>query len=109
MSLGARIEAIMAIDPGAPAIEYDGAWQNWGELAAAMRALAALLDGVAAAPGGRVGVLMRNHVAIVPAILEILRSGRCLVVLNPMLPAERLAADVETSGLAALVGVEQDL
>lgn len=104
MSLPDRIDAILAIDPAAPAIEFEGAWRSWGQLAAAMAALAAALG-----DHPRVGVLMRNHVAVVPAILEAIRNERCLVVLNPMLPQDRLNADIAQTGVGVLIGVAEDL
>lgn len=104
MSLADRIDAILALDPGAPAIEFEGKWRTWGELAEAMDALEGVLG-----EHGRVGILMRNHVAVVPAILEAILNERCIVVLNPMLPADRLAADVAQTGVGALIGVAEDL
>ncbi|MDB5575574.1 MAG: hypothetical protein JWR80_750 [Bradyrhizobium sp.] len=105
--LGQRIAAILALDPAASAIEFEGAWWRWGEVARSMAAIADALPD--AARGMRIGVLMRNHVAVVPAILEVLRGGHCLVVLNPMLPPDRLAADIAASGVPVVIGVAQDL
>lgn len=104
MALADRIDATLALDPGAPAIEFEGAWRSWGDLAAAMRDVAEALTGL-----DRVGILMRNHAAVVPAILEVLRSARCLVVLNPMLPVDRLAADIRDTGVPAVIGIAADL
>ncbi|HTU13094.1 MAG TPA: class I adenylate-forming enzyme family protein [Allosphingosinicella sp.] len=104
MRLADRIASILALDPAAPAIEYEGAWRSWGQLREAMASLEAALG-----DHRRVGILMRNHVAIVPAILEAIGHGRCLVVLNPMLPADRLAADLAQTGVGALIGVAEDL
>jgi long-chain acyl-CoA synthetase len=104
MALADRIDAILALDPGAPAIEYEGSWRTWGEVAQAMNALAAVLG-----ERDRVGILMRNHVALVPAILEAVRHQRCLVVLNPMLPTDRLAADLDRTGVGTIIGVAEDL
>ena len=104
MSLAGRIDAMLALDPGAPAIEFEGLWWTWGGLTAARDALAAALGA-----HDRVGILMRNHAAVVPAILEAIRHERCLVVLNPMLPADKLAADLEQTGVRAVIGVAEDL
>ena len=32
--LSERIGAVLAIDPSAPAVEFDGRWSTWGDLAA---------------------------------------------------------------------------
>ncbi|MFG3293926.1 class I adenylate-forming enzyme family protein [Streptomyces sp. NPDC048179] len=79
----------------AQAIEYDGEWWTWGQVRATAGAVTALLDEAGLPPGGRVGVVLENrpeHVAVVAAVIA---SGRCLVMLSPLQPAERLAADVE--------------
>jgi acyl-CoA synthetase (AMP-forming)/AMP-acid ligase II len=106
VTLTDRIETVLAIDPAAPAIEFEGNWCSWGDLAAAMRALRAAVEETGA---NRIGVLMRNHIAIVPAFLEVLRAHHSLVVFNPMLPRERLAADIGASGVPVLVGIAADL
>jgi acyl-CoA synthetase (AMP-forming)/AMP-acid ligase II len=56
-----------------------------------------------------VGVLLRNHVAIVPAALALLGNDHCLVTLNPMLPEEKVSADVVDTGVPAIIGLAGDL
>lgn len=109
MSLGSRIDEILALDPSAPAVEFEGRWRSWGELAAAKAAIeSALADSKLEGPV-RVGVMLRNHVDLVPAVLALLSHERCLVVLNPMLPAERVAADVVQTEVPAVIGLAEDL
>ena len=88
--LGERIDAVLAIDPAAPALEFGGRWRTWGELEATSRSVAAALP----AAGARVGVLLRNRPAHVAFLLGVLRGGGCVVAIDP----QRGAA------LAGLVG-----
>ena len=53
--LSARIAEIVAIDPAAPALEFEGRWYTWGELGSTVDAVAAL--------GRRPGTRGRHHPA----------------------------------------------
>ncbi|MDO7842065.1 class I adenylate-forming enzyme family protein [Sphingomonas immobilis] len=109
-SIGQQLDAVMAIDPAAPTfIGPDERWRTWGDFAAAIAATRAILDDVAPEPGARVGILLRNRAAQVTAMLSVIGSGRCMVVLNPALPAARLLEDVGTLELAAIIGEGGDL
>src|SRR3546814_13967866 len=57
----------------------------------------------------RVGVMLRNRPGHVAAIVAVLSTDRCLVTLNPILPDDRLFADVESLGLPALIADTTDL
>ena len=106
--LADRIAAILAIDPAAPAVEFERRWTSWGEIAAARAAVDAELERAGLGADSRVGLMMRNHAAMVPAIHAAIGT-RCLVTLNPMLNADKLAADVAATGVAAVIGVARDL
>ena len=58
-----RIAEVLAIDPAAPAVEFEGAWRTWGELATTVEQAAALV----VHPGAEVGILLRNRPASVRA------------------------------------------
>ncbi|MFE6821015.1 class I adenylate-forming enzyme family protein [Streptomyces sp. NPDC057690] len=88
----ARLLAEAAAD--AEAIEYDGGWWTWGQVQRTARTLGEALDAMGAQAGARVGVVLENrpeHIAVVAAVIA---SGRCLVMLSPLQPAVRLAADI---------------
>ncbi len=109
MSIDRQLAAILAIDPGAPVLDHGGRWWSYGELADAMAAIRSTLDMVAPGSGARIGVVTRNRPGPLAAILALLVSGRCFVVLNPMLPADRQLNDVNGLRLAAVIGEEGDL
>ncbi|MGI4798630.1 MAG: AMP-binding protein, partial [Janthinobacterium lividum] len=106
---GARLQALMAVDPAAPAIEHAGRWHNWGTLAAAIAAIDTALLSAGIAGDGRVGLLLRNRPPQLAAMLALFTSGRTLVVLNPVLAREALLADLAGLRLAAVIGEPSDL
>lgn len=103
--LADRLRTILALDPRADAIEYDGAWWTWARVAEIARGVAAQVP----EPGAPIGVLLRNTPQHVAALLGILLADGCIVTINPSLGVERVQADLASLELAALVGTEADL
>jgi acyl-CoA synthetase (AMP-forming)/AMP-acid ligase II len=103
--LGERIDAVLAIDPAAPALEFGGRWRTWGELDATSRSVAAQVP----AAGARVGVLLRNRPAHVAFLLGVLRGGGCVVAIDPQRGAERVRREIASLDLAAIAGDPDDL
>lgn len=101
--LSQRIADVLALQPDAPAIEYEGRWLSWGQLdeaAAKFRSFAG---------GGQVGILLRNKPAHVAALLGVLLSGATVVTINPLRGDDRTNADIEQLGLPVIVGEPGDL
>ena len=103
-----RIETILSLDPTAPAIEFDGKWTNWGEIGRAYRALDEILDANGLGADSRIGLMLRNHAAVVPAVLAVI-GERCVVTLNPMFQSSKLADDVRATQVPAVAGIPADL
>ena len=59
-SIAARIRAVLEIDAAAPAIEFDGHWYTWGDVARAADDVDAALDALGTGAGTPVGVLLAN-------------------------------------------------
>ncbi|MFG3025368.1 class I adenylate-forming enzyme family protein [Streptomyces sp. NPDC048254] len=96
-----RLLAEAAAD--AEAIEHDGEWWTWGQVQETARQVGEALDAAGLPDGARVGVVLENrpeHVAVVAAVIA---SGRCLVMLSPLQPAARLAADIAGCELPVVV------
>jgi acyl-CoA synthetase (AMP-forming)/AMP-acid ligase II len=104
-----RLAAVLAIDPAAPALESDGAWSTWGQLAAAADAVDVVLRERGLAAGSPVGLMLRNRPVALGTLLGLLRAGACVVTVNPSLGAERLRADVPGLELPLLLGEPDDL
>ena len=75
--LSRRIDAVLDLDPAARALEFDGTWHTFAEVATLARRVAAL------AGRGRVGIMLRNEPAHVAALLGVLAAGGTVVVINP--------------------------
>ncbi|MCE2391554.1 MAG: long-chain fatty acid--CoA ligase [Proteobacteria bacterium] len=108
MSLSESIRAVWSIDPSAPAVEFEGRWHSWGELAELGTALDAELTRAGIGSNAAVGVLLRNGPGTVGALLGLLATQRCVVTLNPIQGAERLAGEVRRLRLPALVGAARE-
>ncbi|WP_327693433.1 class I adenylate-forming enzyme family protein [Streptomyces sp. NBC_00459] len=95
MGIRDRLSRLLTEAPAdAEAIEYEGEWWTWGQIQETARGVVDALDALGLPSGARVGVVLENrpeHVAVVAAVLA---SGRCLVMLSPLQPAARLAADI---------------
>ncbi len=107
--LAHMIQATLAIDPAAPALEFDRHWYSWGELDTAAAQIAAALDDLGPAPGLRVGVLVRNRPQLVPLLIALFRSGNCLATLNASAPDEILAADIARVEAPVILALAADL
>lgn len=104
-----KLRAIMALDPDRTEIDFEGHEYSWRQIAKAVRAIEDALDAMQLPADARVGVMLRNRPAHIAAIIAVLSTDRCLVTLNPILPDERLFADVETLGLPVVIADAMDL
>jgi acyl-CoA synthetase (AMP-forming)/AMP-acid ligase II len=99
----------MAIDPDAPALEFEQRWYSWGELRRTGDDVAETLASLGLGPGARVGVLLRNRPVPVGVALGVLRAEACLVTVNPLLGRERVQRDLEELGVSVVAGQPDDL
>ncbi len=102
--LSQRIAGILAIDPAAPAFEFEQHWYSWGDLRASAGTIAAAVE-----PGTRIGVLLRNRPPQIGLLVGLLRAGACVVTINPDRGDERVRSDLAGLDLAALAGEPRDL
>ncbi|MDH0426651.1 class I adenylate-forming enzyme family protein [Stutzerimonas stutzeri] len=106
--LGERIRAVLALEPDKGAFEFKSEWHSWGDVAAEMAQIEALLDAAGLGEGAAVGILLRNRPAHVAAVLQILASKRCVVALNPFQTAAKVADDLRKLQLPALIADVDD-
>ncbi|WP_163506500.1 class I adenylate-forming enzyme family protein [Fodinicola acaciae] len=101
MGIRERLAQLLAqAPPDAPAIEYEETTWTWAQL---QRTASSFLETARLPTGARIGVVLENrpeHVAVLAAVLA---SGRCLVTLNPLQPAARLADDIARGQLSMVV------
>ncbi len=108
VSLPEQIRGVLRIDSAAPAIEFDRVWRGWGEIEAAADHIVDSLGDIEVGEGARVGLLLRNHVDMVPALLALFLSNRCVASLNAASPDAKLAADIGESAAPALIAIDVD-
>ncbi|AIT80034.1 class I adenylate-forming enzyme family protein [Novosphingobium pentaromativorans] len=108
MELAATIDGVLLIDPTRDALEFGREWLTWEELDRRSRKLCDLLDAIGAGPDTRIGVLLRNHCDLVPVLLGLFRSGRCLASLNAVSPDAKLADDIRDAAVPVLVACGAD-
>jgi acyl-CoA synthetase (AMP-forming)/AMP-acid ligase II len=102
------LAAILALEPGAPALEFRGEWRSWGALAASIDAVERAIDELGLPKGARTGVLLRNHADVACALLAIFRSDLCLVSLNAAAPDDKLAADIVACAVPVVIATAAD-
>jgi acyl-CoA synthetase (AMP-forming)/AMP-acid ligase II len=103
--LSERIAEVLAIDPVAGAVEFEGAWSTFGELAATASHAAGLVP----APGTEVGILLRNRPVHIGFLLGVLLAGGCVVTINPGRGIDRTRDDIADLDLPVLLGLPDDL
>ncbi|RDH79509.1 long-chain fatty acid--CoA ligase [Mycolicibacterium moriokaense] len=99
-----RIAAVLDLAPEASAVEYDGQWVTYGQIATMARRVASLVDG-----RGQVGMLLRNRPTHVAAFLGVLLAGGTVVVINPSRGDDRTRDDIAALRLPVVIGEPDDL
>ena len=107
--LAETLRDVMAIDPAAPAIEFERRWLHWGELHASVGAITDALDALGLDAGSRVGVFLANRPGPLAALLAVISTDRCLVAINPAMPDDKLRADIGQLGLPVVVAERREL
>ena len=104
-ALSTRLADVLAVDPGAPALEFERSWWTWGQLAETVAHAGALVG----EPGAEVGILLRNRPASVGLLLGVLAAGGCVVTINPGRGRDRTRDDIAALDLPVVAGEPTDL
>ncbi|MBB5705102.1 class I adenylate-forming enzyme family protein [Sphingopyxis panaciterrulae] len=107
-TLNSIVRQVLAIDPSAPAIEYQKQWHSWGDLSAIIDAIEGILRANGIGAGTRIGGILRNSPEIAAVIIGTIIHDRCIVTLNPALPDETLAADIESLKTPVVIARSED-
>jgi acyl-CoA synthetase (AMP-forming)/AMP-acid ligase II len=97
-----RIADVLALRPDAAAIEFDGVWSTW-------RQVAELANQIALSGDSDVGILLRNTPAHVAAFLGVLLGGGTVVTINPSRGDDRTRGDIAALDLPLVIGEPDDL
>ncbi|MFO1077414.1 MAG: amino acid adenylation domain-containing protein [Planctomycetota bacterium] len=102
-TMHARVAAMAAARPDAPAVVCGADRLSYAELDARSAAVARRLAKLGVRRGDLVGVCLERSVRLGTALLGVLRAGAAYVPLDPMNPAERLSLIATDAKVAALV------
>ncbi|MET0375168.1 MAG: long-chain fatty acid--CoA ligase [Rhizorhabdus sp.] len=103
------LNGVLAIDPDADVIDYQGKWYSWRQLGDTITAIRGLLADLGLSEGARVGVMVRNRPSPFAAVLTAVAADACMVSINPLYPEERLIKDIGGLKLPVVIGEQGDL
>lgn len=110
MGVSGRLRALLAGVPAdANAIHFADAWTTWGDLARLSSDLDACLGDLDLGPAARIGVILENGPEHVGTIISLLATERCVVSLSPLQPDARLARDIRSCRLPAVIASPSSL
>jgi acyl-CoA synthetase (AMP-forming)/AMP-acid ligase II len=99
-SIGDALARLWEADDDANMLQRDGQWVSWGRVRTLAEQLDEQLGAAGCRSGGRVAVVLGNRMESVAALIAIMRGDRILVTISALQPAERLGADLATTGAA---------
>lgn len=100
------IDQVLAIDPAAPAVEFEEVWMSWGAIDGARRQI---LDLLTELPGDlRIGIMMSNRPESIAAILSCISKSSCIVTFNPVYPDEKIAGEITRVATPVLIASARD-
>jgi len=107
-TLADGIHNAMTASPEQGALEFAGKWYTWATLTQAMNDLEHLMAGAGLGENAPVAVLLRNRPAMLAAALQVIKSSRCLVTINPFQGPDKIASDLRSMNCGVVVADPQD-
>ncbi|WP_046314933.1 class I adenylate-forming enzyme family protein [Mycobacterium sp. UM_Kg1] len=106
--LNDRLRTVLSLDPAQPAIEYRGEWTDWAAVNTVATGVQELLNTGGLGSGSPVGLVLRNHPALVGALIGVLLSGATVVTLNASQGDAGLSAEIAELAPAAVIALDTD-
>ncbi len=103
-----HIERIFIAAPCATAIETSCSAISWGELKILCDAITSEFELLGLEAGSPVGVVARNQIGHIAALISIISSGRCFATINPFQPSEGLSQDISEMKPPVVILAEED-
>jgi long-chain acyl-CoA synthetase len=98
----------LARDPARPAIEFEGRWYNWGNLATVASSVANLLEASGIGVDAPVAFVPRNQPESFAVLFGLIASGRTIKMIYAFQSAEGIARDIEKLKPSAIILHAQD-
>jgi acyl-CoA synthetase (AMP-forming)/AMP-acid ligase II len=108
VDLAERIRAVLALDPEAPAVEFEDRWYSWGEVARLMQGIDDALSAAGLGEGAAIAVMLRNRPSLLGAMMSVIASRRCVLTVNAIQGASKLIEELASLRPPALVGHVDD-
>src|ERR1700681_691746 len=108
MDVSDEIRDRLTRQPEAKALEIDGVWRTWGEVNEVVGRIDAVLDQNGIGESVPVGVIGRNRLTHMAAVLALLGRRRTVVFIHSLLPPAGLAAEIEKLKLPAIIADRDD-
>jgi long-chain acyl-CoA synthetase len=103
MDVSDEIRDRLTRQPEAKALEIDSVWRTWGEVNEVVGRIDAVLDQNGIGESVPVGVIGRNRLTHMAAVLALLGRRRTIVFIHSLLPPAGLAAEIEKLKLPAII------
>jgi long-chain acyl-CoA synthetase len=108
MDFSSRLRDYLASDPDDEVVEVSGVWHQRREIRSCAEQTLSLVENSGLPRDIGVGLVARNRVGHVAALIGLMAEQRPVVMLHAYQPPENLASDVRRLGLAVVIADEQD-
>lgn len=103
-----QLRANLRDHAGERAIELDGRWISWGDVARYGDAVVTALDAAGCPPEAKVGIIIRNRLAHAATVVGLLAHRRSVSFIYPFLPATAIADNIDGLGAGAILADPED-
>ena len=95
--------------PDATAVQYGAETISYGDLEGRSNALALEIQMAVPQPGQRIALLCDRSIAMVVALLAIMKSGHAYVPMDPGHPVERLSQTIDAARIGAMIADSDEM
>jgi len=107
-SLQYNIARTLGERPDERLVEFEEHWYTRGDLRRLVDAIEAQLSAAGLGPGSRIGLVIRNDAAHLGAFLGLIARRRCAALITPFQEPERLAGEIRTQRMHAIIASARD-
>ncbi len=106
--LAKQIAGVLALDSVEPAVHFKDRAVTWRDVRRTAEGLRKKLDDLGLPAAAGVGVMLRNRPQNYSAILGVIIGERCVITLNPIMPDNKVAADIRKLKPSVVVASPDD-
>ncbi len=106
--LESRVSEVLAMDPCAEALAFEGDGWSWAFISDVRDQIEAVLGAQGIDEGAAIGLALRNRPGSFAALIAIVISKRCVVTLSPLFSDSALIEDIVTLKLDAIIAYDEE-